>query len=198
MQETQSSSKERLTVEQLLQLKRLETPSPDFWEGFERDLKQKQLQTLMRPSRWERVRAAVSVPKLALVAPLAAAAIICVAVGMIAFSFHSTPGTGYDAMALADRAVVQAEAYRVVETLVEREAEPEVVAENAQSPQRSSNARFVEDVLKPSESPRIAQESFRTVAETKTFVGGSDSSAYYVVNAYTAAGNGERGARLEF
>ena len=47
----------RPTLEDLLRFKRAERPAPEFWEEFDRGLRQKQLTALMqRPQGWARVR----------------------------------------------------------------------------------------------------------------------------------------------
>jgi len=43
---------QKVTIEQLLHLKRAERPGPDFWTGFEVELRQKQLSALMHRRRW--------------------------------------------------------------------------------------------------------------------------------------------------
>ncbi|RXK55036.1 hypothetical protein ESB00_03810 [Oleiharenicola lentus] len=40
------------TLEEVLRLKRAERPSQDFWSGFERELRQKQLTALVEKRRW--------------------------------------------------------------------------------------------------------------------------------------------------
>lgn len=42
----------RVTVEDLLRLKRAERPTPEFWAGFERELRQKQLAALVERRPW--------------------------------------------------------------------------------------------------------------------------------------------------
>lgn len=198
-----SSPRKSVSVEQLLQLKRLEAPSPDFWEGFERELKQKQLQALMRPSRWERFRSAVCAPKLTVLAPLSAATIICVAGGLIAFSFFADMDRGFGGgmdTASVELPAPNVDPVAVVESEAEKEMDALETVEAEEAPAaRSPDPRFVEDVLRP-KSESIARESFRTVAETETFVGGSDSSAYYVVNAFTVVAEPRNGGdvTLEF
>src|SRR5262245_54731386 len=44
----------KITVEDLLRLKRTERPSPEFWSGFERELRQKQLAALVEQRPWWR------------------------------------------------------------------------------------------------------------------------------------------------
>lgn len=41
-----------VTLEQLLQLKRAERPAPEFWQGFEQELRQKQLAALLERRPW--------------------------------------------------------------------------------------------------------------------------------------------------
>jgi hypothetical protein len=42
----------KVTLEDLLRLKRAERPSPEFWSNFERELRQKQLTALVHKRRW--------------------------------------------------------------------------------------------------------------------------------------------------
>ncbi len=45
------NQKSKIVLEDLLKIKRSERPSADFWEGFERELRSKQLAALVRPAR---------------------------------------------------------------------------------------------------------------------------------------------------
>lgn len=47
-----SDPRQRPTLETLLQLKRAERPAPEFWEKFDRELRQKQLAALVQERRW--------------------------------------------------------------------------------------------------------------------------------------------------
>ncbi|MCD8481689.1 MAG: hypothetical protein LR015_02800 [Verrucomicrobia bacterium] len=48
--------KPRVTLEQLLQIKRCEKPAPEFWDEFDRKLKSRSLQALVeKPSFWARL-----------------------------------------------------------------------------------------------------------------------------------------------
>jgi hypothetical protein len=47
-----SDQQSKITVEDLLRLKRAERPSDDFWQTFERELRQKQLTALMEKRSW--------------------------------------------------------------------------------------------------------------------------------------------------
>ncbi len=49
-----SDPRPKVTVEDLLQLKRAERPAPEFWSQFERELRQKQLTALLEKRPWWR------------------------------------------------------------------------------------------------------------------------------------------------
>jgi hypothetical protein len=49
-----SDHKSKVTIEDLLHLKKSERPSADFWTGFERELRQKQLSALVQKRAWWR------------------------------------------------------------------------------------------------------------------------------------------------
>jgi len=49
---TQSNQRRKVTVEDLLQLKRAERPDPEFWSKFEVELRQKQLAALVEQRPW--------------------------------------------------------------------------------------------------------------------------------------------------
>ena len=200
------SSKQLLTVEQLIQLKQLEKPGSKFWDRFDHELKQKQLQALMRPSRWQRLRAACTRPHLSSLAPLGAASVLLIALGWIGFSTFVSFGS-HHAYALAEgqptihAAMLTAEKVDASSISVETEAplvtEVPLEAETA-SPQLA-DSRFVEVVLRP-ETAEGSQATFITVADTETFTGSADRKAYYVVNAFTVrpVGYGDRAATFEF
>jgi hypothetical protein len=194
MQETRpDSSKQSMTVEQLIQLKRLEKPNSKFWDRFDHELKQKQLQALMRPSRWSRMRAAWARPHLAALAPLAAASVLVVALGWVTFWAFSGLGPdghyGLDSdQPPVDSLVLAAQVAEVSGFFVDAETAPVTDAGAEAVAPRPADSRFVEVVLRP-ESPVSNQSSFITVADIETFTGAADSKAYYVVNAFTARPN---------
>lgn len=177
-----SSDRKRLTVEQLLQLKRLENPAPEFWTGFEAELQQKQLQALVQPSRWRRLGAAFSSPRSALLAPLAAAAAVAVAITVVGVPYFTT---GSDHLEIGSSGetgqlpgAVQMAALEPVETAPEAKEE---------EPTLRTDSFFVVDALVP-DGGTGSVESFRTVAVPETLVGISDNSASYVVNPVTTGG----------
>jgi hypothetical protein len=52
MPESENREKPRVTLEQLLQLKRSERPAPAFWEEFDRDLRRRQLAAFVTVRPW--------------------------------------------------------------------------------------------------------------------------------------------------
>ncbi len=49
---SQLDQKSKVTIEDLLRLKRTERPDPEFWSRFESELRQKQLTALVKKRRW--------------------------------------------------------------------------------------------------------------------------------------------------
>ncbi len=47
-----SEDRRKVSIEDLLHLKRAERPAPEFWANFERELRQKQLSALMQKRPW--------------------------------------------------------------------------------------------------------------------------------------------------
>jgi hypothetical protein len=178
MQETEkSSSNSPLTVEQLLQLKRLEKPTAEFWSGFERELQQKQLQALMRPSPWAKIRAALSaVP--AHLAPVSAAAALCITAGLVAFSFFTAEDRAVEFAAIEARHAPEESLVLADALALEGEAAEEPVV-------FVPHTDFVVDAIVP-EGSNAAPASFKT---------------YYVVEAFHIGGPqplGFRGGAFEF
>ncbi len=73
------------TLEEVLRLKRAERPGPDFWVGFERELRQKQLTALVEKRRWWHVLPLVSTRRIYL--PVGATAVVAFA--LVAVRFNS-------------------------------------------------------------------------------------------------------------
>lgn len=197
MQDTeQGSPAQPLNVAKLLQLKRLEKPASDFWAEFDRELQQKQLQALVKPSRWGRVRLALASSRHSL-ASLAAVGAFAVAAIAAVLSFYAATGANQE-MASAEPVVENSGA----PMLVIAEADPVVLevtndTEAIAAPRRT-DPFFVVDALRP-DGVNANPDSFRTVAVPETFVGASDDSAYYVVNAFTTGpGHLQSDATLEF
>lgn len=175
-----SSYKTTVSVEDLLKLKRAEKPSNEFWARFERDLQQKQLQALVRPSLWERARSVFSSPRgswraSTAVVGGAAVAAICV------FAFLIT----FDELETNPEEIVfnrEVEVQKVVSS--EMEVEEKVKIE--ETVVRSGGAFFIVDALRPGET---TIETFRTVANPETWTGERANSASYAVNTFTTRGD---------
>lgn len=203
MQHSQQDSVEKpVTVEKLLHLKRLEKPIPAFWDRFDRELKQRQLQTLMRPSLWGRVRKIFPTPEFSPVGAISAATIVFVAIGFVAFSFLPASNSILEVANVEPQTSLQFDsvaaprevAANAAPGMVGIEEEAVYLAEAGSRDPGASDSRFVEVVLRPG-SPASGQDSFKTVAETETFTGASDDSAYYVVNAFTVIPQGLSGEK---
>ncbi len=67
------SPDKKITLEDLLRLKRDEKPPVEFWEGFERDLHRKTLRALVVNEPWYGIFLRPSLARMAIVAPLAIA-----------------------------------------------------------------------------------------------------------------------------
>lgn len=90
MPDRQSNPPSKVTLEDLLRLKRAERPAPEFWAEFERELHQKQLAALVvRKSWWVGLSTAYGrFGRLRL--PLGAAAVV--ALSFVSLRYYSAPG----------------------------------------------------------------------------------------------------------
>lgn len=176
-----SLSKTDLTIEHLLKLKRAEKPEAEFWEQFERELQQKQLQALMRPSVWMRLSRLALPPRSwpALSAVAAALALAVLALFALFSEFEMEPDDPYDHDAdVMDMAKIGAEMQPGSKTEIDR----------TRAAPRSGGAFFVVDALYP-EYPEVADyKPFRRVAYPETWVGNHDSGSY-AVSTFTTQGH---------
>jgi hypothetical protein len=91
MSDRRSNSSSRVTVEDLLRLKRAERPPPDFWVEFERELRQKQLAALVEKKSWWHEFAAVYSRFGGLRVPVGATAVL--AVTLLSVHYYSRSGS---------------------------------------------------------------------------------------------------------
>lgn len=82
MQDKEKQTPARVTVEDLLQLKRGEQPDESYWERFDRELHEKSWQALAKPKRFSLQGLKVFGVKLAPALPLSAAAAFVVALAL--------------------------------------------------------------------------------------------------------------------
>jgi hypothetical protein len=80
-----SHSNLKPSLEDVLRLKRAERPSPEFWAGFERELRQKQLTALVQKRRWWHTFSQLSTRRTYL--PVGATAVVAFA--LVAVRFNS-------------------------------------------------------------------------------------------------------------
>ncbi len=71
--QTIQSTKSKITLEEVLRLKRREKPSAEFWEQFDRELRQKTLQALVDEKPWHQKYLTPFFGRMAIAVPLAAA-----------------------------------------------------------------------------------------------------------------------------
>src|SRR5690606_15715796 len=174
MQDTHDlPDRKRLTLETLLQVERLEKPSPEFWRDFERELQEKRLKALVKPGRRERIWGWLA-PKMPALVPLSAAA------GFAAL-FLSSAWTGWN----GESAMEEEISFLDTETPAEGMGIAGSGGDSGARP-RFVDSRFVVDTLVPVNP----EQGFRTVLAPETFTASLDGSAHYVTNAFTA-GSGE-------
>lgn len=99
----------QVTLEDLLRLKRVERPPPEFWEGFEQELREKQLAALVERRSWWHGLAAAFSRFGWLRVPLGATAVLAITLVSVRYYSSSTRDDGGQPSALAeDRAAVVA------------------------------------------------------------------------------------------
>lgn len=91
MPDRRSNSSSRVTLEDLLRLKRAERPPPEFWGEFERELRQKQLAALVEKKSWWHEFAAVYSRFGGLRVSVGATAVL--AVTMLSVHYYSRSGS---------------------------------------------------------------------------------------------------------
>ena len=90
MSDHRSNPPSRVTLEDLLRLKRAERPPPEFWSEFERELRQKQLAALVERRSWWHELAATYGKSGWLRLPVGATAVL--ALSFLSLRYYSRPG----------------------------------------------------------------------------------------------------------
>lgn len=181
MAEHRPQSSPKVTLEQLIQLKRREKPAASFWDDFDRELHRRQLASLVTIEPWHRraVRAIAAVSRR--FAPAGAGVAALALVGLAALR------VGQQAPVTPDESLTAAEIDGKVFLLPE-----EAIRVSAVSPQdvrtRAGVEEFRGDVRSapPEFGSGLAARRFTTVAAPVTFSSGDDASAIYSANALTA------------
>ncbi len=110
-----SDPRSRVTVEDLLRLKRAERPDPEFWNKFEVELRQKQLAALVERRRWWQ-----SLPQLFVrraYVPIGAAAVLTVSLVSVRTFTPSTMVPQEDLRALQSQVATTAPSAAIVPTV---------------------------------------------------------------------------------
>ncbi len=166
----------KVTLEDLLRLKRSERPSSDFWAGFEQALRAKQLSALVsRRSWWSVSWLGVRAGLVRLVAPLGAATALALAV------FSSTANQSTAPLPLATRPVIRVASAASAVPLVSVEMRPQVGAPSS----APASAVVAADPVSASQPPMAV------VVKTEDPAGGSRPAVAalttpWTVNAVTA------------
>jgi hypothetical protein len=172
----------KVTLEQIIQLKRSERPGPDFWEGFDRELHHRQLAALVTGEPWHRRAVRVLTAVVRRFAPASA--------GLAAIAFATIAIMRVDTPPGIPKAAVTALAANESDTKVLLLPEESISVSAIQAPRpRPAVERFQGSVHSaPQElasgpgSPR----RFVTVSAPVTVSSDRDSSAIYAANALTA------------
>lgn len=155
MQDLHSDSK--VTIEELLRLKRAERPTPEFWSNFERELRQKQLTALVEKRRWWHGFSGLLARRVYLPAGAAAA----VAFTLVAVRYHApaqlvqTEAGEASQLAAAAQAIEMLPA-TVVESFESRREQPAIVTQRVAAleenriPAAATAMTTVRDEISPS------------------------------------------------
>ncbi len=181
MGEPRHTGKNRISIEQLIQLKRAERPPPSFWEDFDRELHRRQLAALVNVDPWYR-RAGRA---------------------MAAFSRRLAPaGAGATALALTVLALLRVDPLQRMASDADR-VSPEAEGMVIQLPEEAIS---VSAITVPTARSPLAREEFRghvrsapqefaaalparrfvTVSAPVTVSSSSDTSAIYSARTLTA------------
>ncbi len=164
----------RISLERLLKLKKAERPDPAFWDHFQTEFRQRQLQTLMvRETFWSRLPQLL-LARIRLLAPLSGLAVVLF---VFLLNYRDNPPAQVDLLepvALAQPTPEIAIEHSVSEPAIPPQPRREAVLNPALS---SAPASFVVDVIpaKLPETPTYTQEF-----PTPTIRSNSDSLATYV------------------
>jgi len=169
----------KLDLDQLLDLKRAEKPAVEFWDGFQKDFRQRQLQTLIKKeSFWNRL-----VPIFArssVLLPLSGAAVALFVLAINSREDAPLKGEYLEAIVLAEEA--GAHLVSVSDNTFENYVLPIVTESIADQPVTTRPASFVMDLI-PNDEP----ESLSYTREFPTSIIPADSRFVAALVSYTMA-----------
>lgn len=188
MQETGGSSrKDTITLSDLFRLKKCERPPDEFWETFERQLKSRQLQALVKPT-WKKRFAASATVAGAWLAPAAVASLALLLVWDASRDPRVLSQPEVEARDARFADVLAAQEMEGVAAIEEPRHEPALDLALSDSipareePQADPRPSFVFDAIMPN-SGRQTNEPFRTEAKPDTLRIGAPP-AEYALNTY--------------
>lgn len=178
MPETPDNPKPQVTLEQLLQVKRLERPDPAFWEDFDSELHRRQLAALVDAQPWHARLGRGLLVALRRTLPIGAAA-AAVAAGFFALDSRTLP-----AVPAAQTAQSGHEPAGYVVLPEENVFPAAAVARERVAPAPTTRAqpRYVMQELASAAAPA---RSFITVSSPHTLSAAGGAADIYVVNTLT-------------
>ena len=149
----------KISLESLLLLKREEKPRKEFWDNFDRDLRQKTLQALVHQEPWHAHYWQFIKMNLYAVISLSAATIFT-----MAFAIHHYGWLSFDDIKTSSLAEVTASPNLLEVKPTPIDSTALALAKN--DPEKQSHAFFVIDIMP---HKRARSENFRKVMASKTF-----------------------------
>lgn len=171
---------DKLNLDQLLALKRAEKPSDEFWNGFQKEFRQRQLQTLIeKESFWSRL------PRLFLTRSSVWVPLSAVAVALFVFAVNFQENSPVKNEYFEATALVQP-VPQLARVEVDGEATPDIsyeaLSEADMAPAPAASASFVMDVI-----PNNQPESLSYTREFPTSTIRSETRAVSALVSYTIA-----------
>jgi hypothetical protein len=169
-QESNLQSHNKVTVEELLQLKKYEKPDDKFWNKFDRELQRKTLQTLVKPTsiRERILNAITSIPvkSISAVPAMALLALSIIPASNLFLSSNSHIATGHELATIDHK-----------DAVMEQELS-EASYEIAQEYQRPQAANFVLESI--SVTPETKNEFTTDFADSSVMLLTQDSTEYVI------------------
>ncbi|MBL4574776.1 MAG: hypothetical protein JKY51_01580 [Opitutaceae bacterium] len=168
------------SLEQLLKFKRLEKPEPAFWEKFDRELRHKQLASLVEKQPWYSQFKGFALLFARKSSPVAAfAVVLTIGYFSLTSSFVQTKNQPTPDSTLPSGNLAQIEV-EVPEVKVEAVA-PEL-ANEAIVPSFRAEARYVTNIIS---KPRVSGQRFETISTPQAFLANFSQDRKYVAKTFS-------------
>ncbi len=158
---------QKISLESLLLLKREEKPSKEFWDKFDRELRQKTLQALVHPEPWYADCYHFLKTHLQMVLPIAVASVFTITFAIYHYGWFTTNETEQTTLAAETSSSANFE-----KNLTSLDIAALDLAKN--DPKKQSHAFFVIDITP---KPKEQSDKFRKVMATRTFSHAPDYSS---------------------